>query len=493
MARFYPEHLPEDVKDTIKETVSHVKGKMDAWHTDRSNFAESVVMDQIMEPLDSVLENWDTLLQDFESKDKIHGQANLTELVRKRAEVIKGLLDSMTPDDMRLTLENLAKMETYGEKFAEILMEERPQFAWVKNALRYVIGLPAAGHNGAAGHNEPVVQGQIAAALINPPASDADPLKNPEFSYACTLLAFANPKQRKEIVAKALTVEKNPKELISRLNQMGAVSPLEAEEFLDEGAFSDPEIEEMGKLWEEKYDFTKRAKYISEESYGAKNMANEMFTLTNLAKVFGYVAGSLTVLLNGITHWQQIKDDPTYIARIPQVWIGVGEIAAASYADSDRTLGEILADKSTLDSWNHKKSVDGLLSVVSASPRGWKKMLEGNGHLGVKVLAEFVGKYSKGEKDLKEKDATLENFKKFLAERNSVDPTKGYASILEELEKIEGAEVSSGISNTRFKKLAMAFSKLEISHPDQPAIDTYTASLDEAQGKIPLVAQTATV
>jgi len=218
-------------------------------------------------------------------------------------------------------------------------------------------------------HAQEDVQKNIANALKNPPATTAEP--EPAFSYACTLLGFAKPEQRRAIVTLALNDEEiktspeKRKTLITRLNDMGTISPLEAEEFLPD-IFSDIEIQKMGELWEEKYDLIKRAKHLSEESYGAKNMANEMFTLTNIAKTFGYVAGSLTVLLNGICNWKAIKEDPSSFFRIPQVWFGVGEIAAASYADSDRKMGEILADKSTLDTWNRTKSLDGLLAVVSA-------------------------------------------------------------------------------------------------------------------------------
>ncbi|MDD3861332.1 MAG: hypothetical protein PHP74_00335 [Candidatus Gracilibacteria bacterium] len=490
MNRFFPEYLPEGIKQDIKETESHIKRRINAWNTARSNFSEEIVMRQLMKPLDEILQNWDEMSVEFPGKDKIERESGLAELVRRRAEVIKAQIDSMTPADMRLTLENLAKMEKYGEILSKMLMdstdmrdpEKQKKFAWVERGLRYVMGIPGVGHSSVDANKEDIHK-DIAKALENPPKHTDEP--QPAFSYACTLLAFASPKQRREIVELALKGEKDPKkqkDLIKRLNEMGAVSPMEADEFL-KGKFDEKELTKMGEDWENTYDFLKRAKYLTEESYGAKNMANEMFTLTNALKTFGYVAGSLTVLLNGICHWSDIKKDPMSFFKIKQVWIGAAEIGAAAIADSDKTVSEIVADKGTTESWDYKKSLDGIYSVVSASPRGWKAVLEEDGYLGVKALGEFVAKYSKNEKDLKEKDATLENFKEFLTEESRKDSKKDYGKILGKLIKIEETEKTGGMSETRFKKLAMAFSKLNIVGDGEQARKTNVERLEEAQGK----------
>lgn len=487
MNRFYPEYLPEEVRKDIKETESHVKRKINAWHTDRSNFSEEIVMRQLMKPLDEILQNWDERAVEFPGKDKVERERGLAALVKRRAIVIKDQIDSMTPADMRLTLENLAKMEKYGEMFSEMLMvstdmrdpEKQKEFAWVENALRYVMVHPGVGHS-SVDANKSEVHKAIAKALKSYPSATDEP--QPAFSYACTLLAFASPKQRREIVELALKEEKDPKKFIKRLNEMGAVSPLEADEFLKE-KFDETELTEMGKAWEDKYDFLKRAKYLTEESYGAKNMANEMFTLSNALITFGYVAGSLTVLLNGICHWTDIKEDPMNFFKIKQVPIGAAGIVAAAIADSDKTVSEIVAGKDTMATWDDKKSLDGIYSVVSASPRGWKALLEEDNYLGVKAMGEFVAKYSKNPKDLKEKDATLENFKEFLTEESRKDSKKDYGKILEKTKKIEETESSVDMSETRFKKLAMAFSKLDIVGDSDQARKTYVSKLKKAQGK----------
>jgi len=236
----------------------------------------------------------------------------------------------------------------------------------------------------------------------------------------------------------------------------------------------------MAALWEEKYDYIKRAQYLMGESYGAKNMANEMLTLKNVLTTFGYIAGSMTILLNGICNWKKIKEDPSYIAKIPQVWIGVGEIAAATFADSDKTLGEIVAGKDTIESWDIKKSQDGILSVVSASPRGWKTMLEGDQNFGVIALSEFVNSKLDSNENLQEKEATVAKFKEFLKFQESQNPGKNYDKILAQLEAIEGKE-NPETTSTRFRKLTMAFSKLKIG--GDTAVETYQENLAIAQGK----------
>jgi hypothetical protein len=489
--RYYPEHLPEDVADTIKATERHVKGKMDAWHTDRANFAEEVVMARMMEPLDEVLRNWDEMVRDLTSQEGDKAIAKLTDLVRQRSEVIKAQIDNMTPADMRLTVETLAKMEQYGEKFAELLKlttsQEKSQFSWVEDALRYVMGLPGVNQNGSADSKErkDKVYASIVKALENP--KNPTDIPEPNFSYACTLLAFAKPEDRKAIVAKALENPKlkaepdGKKKFLTTLCHQGAVSPLEAEEYLaGEATFSDTEIGAMAALWEEKYDYIKRAQYLMGESYGAKNMANEMLTLKNVLTTFGYIAGSMTILLNGICNWKKIKEDPSYIAKIPQVWIGVGEIAAATFADSDKTLGEIVAGKDTIESWDIKKSQDGILSVVSASPRGWKTMLEGDQNFGVIALSEFVNSKLDSNENLQEKEATVAKFKEFLKFQESQNPGKNYDKILAQLEAIEGKE-NPETTSTRFRKLTMAFSKLKIG--GDTAVETYQENLAIAQGK----------
>ncbi|MFA7686036.1 MAG: hypothetical protein WCX95_04525, partial [Candidatus Gracilibacteria bacterium] len=199
MTRYYSEQLPEDVKNTIQDTVSHVKGKMDAWHTDRSKFAEDMVIGHLLKPLDEVLMNWEGMVQEFtdksEKKDRGEAIDQLVKLVRERSEVITSYMNSMTPADMRLTVENLAKMEQYGHKFSELLTlttskegTEKEKFAWVEGALRYVMGLPGEGQSTVSA-NEGKVHGDIAKALENPLGPKDTP--EPNFSYGCTLLAFA--------------------------------------------------------------------------------------------------------------------------------------------------------------------------------------------------------------------------------------------------------------------------------------------------------------
>jgi len=50
MTLFYPDNLPDEIKKEVKETERIVKSKIDAYNTDRSNFAEAVVKDNILSP-----------------------------------------------------------------------------------------------------------------------------------------------------------------------------------------------------------------------------------------------------------------------------------------------------------------------------------------------------------------------------------------------------------------------------------------------------------
>lgn len=242
----------------------------------------------------------------------------------------------------------------------------------------------------------------------------------------------------------------------------------------------------MAILWEEKYDYIKRAKHLVGESYGAKNMANEMLTFSNILKTFGYVAGTMTVLLNGICNWKKIKENPSEFVKIPQVWIGVSEFAIASYMDSDKNFNEIASGKDSVESWDAKKSMDGLLSVVSASPRGWKAMLDDDQNFGVRTLGEFVAAKSDGNQELKTKEATVENFKGFLKTQETENPDKNYDKILAQVESIEKSEGNLETTNTRFLKLTSAFSKLKIVGNGDQALETYKTSLAIAKGEKPM-------
>lgn len=505
MGRYYPENLPDGVKAEIQETERHLKGKMDAWHTARSNFSETVVEGQLMRPLDEILQGWDARLQAFEAEegDKSKAMDKMVALVRQRSEVIKAYIDQMTPADMRLTLETLARMEQYGQEFAKLLIdstdpEKKKKYAWVENALRYVMGVPASGSSSADAKKDEIQD--IAKHLVGEQVSQEQAGEpEPNFSYACTLLAFAKPEQRKEIVEKVLArkeleataakegipVLEAKKRLLKTLCDRGAVSPLEVEEALGKEAFSDPEMQAMADLWEEKYDYMKQAKYLAGESYGATNAANEMFTLSNILRVFGYVAGSATVLLNGIVNWKEIKEDPSYFFKIPQVWMGGAAIATSAVAGSDQTLGEMTASKDTIATWDGKKSRDALLSVVSASPRGWKKILEDNQYTGVRILAEFITQRCNDNGTLKEKEATAANFKEFLERQKRINPAKEaiYDSLLAQMNAIEKNERNPDVTATRFQKVANAFVKLNILGDNDQVAGIYQQSLDIAQGK----------
>ncbi|MFA7686037.1 MAG: hypothetical protein WCX95_04530, partial [Candidatus Gracilibacteria bacterium] len=402
---------------------------------------------------------------------------------------------------MRLTVENLAKMEQYGHKFSELLTlttgPEKEKFDWVKDALRYVMGLPGEGQSTVSA-NEGKVHEDIARALENPLGPKDTP--EPNFSYGCTILAFAKPEQRKAIVEialgsdalqkraqgkggdlpTALLAEK--KSLLTILCNQGAVSPLEADEYLGKAAFSDQEMQEMGQLWEEKFDYIKRSKYLVAESYGAKNMANEMLSVGNILTTFGYVAGTMTILMNGICNWKTIKEDPVAFLKIPQVWIGAAEIAAATYSDSEQTLGEISAGKETVRDWDTKKSRDGILSVISASPRGWNAMLDSDESFGVKALAEFVATKNDSDGEFKAAESTVVNFKTFLEEKELKTSNKSYGKILAQMKTIETSENNADMTSTRFLKLTTAFSKLKIVG-DGNVVETYQANLAAAEGK----------
>jgi hypothetical protein len=501
MTLFYPDNLPDSIKDEIKETERIVKSKIDAYNTDRSNFAEAVVKEKILSPLDDVLKNWRDLRME-------QSEEALFELIKRRSEVIRAYVENMTPDEMRLTIENLAKMETLGNKFAELLVigtdpEKKAKYGWVENALRYVMGLPLTGKS-AASTVEDGIEQDIATHLLEllprNPANSINTNEESNAAFSWMLLAFAKPEQKRRIMEKCLKDPKleerakdrgedlktTQKTLLEALCERGAISPLEMEELGGRDNFSDQEIHDAATMWEEKYGFLERARHLAAESYGARNAANEMFTLTNIIKIFGYVVGTTTVVFNGICNWKTLKKNPSAFFKMPQVWLGAAEILTATYMDSDKNLSEITASKETLATWNATKSREALLAVISASPRGWKPLLEDDNYVGLRVMAEFVSQKCTDNKDLKEDEATVANFETFLNEQKKSNQEKAqiYDRLLSQLKQIKEGEKSEEITDTRFKKLANAFIKLDILG-DNNQVKIYRDNLDIAQGKAP--------
>lgn len=509
-----PSYMPEAFRDIVDDAKKRVNAKIEAAGTPRADFAEEMAEKQLLRPLVDIVDNWDPEKAD-----------DLIKLARARSEVIKQYVDSMTPADMKMTLETLAKMEQFGQKFSQLLIqgtspENQAKFGWVRNALRYVMGLPAEGQSSADAGKEDIEK-SIAEHLVavlpsDPVKSHADNL-DPNAAYAANLLAFAKPEQRRSIVkicleseglkAKAAERQKKApektqeeafeeakKELLKALCERGSLSPLEAEEAIrEEGQkssnakldFTDKEMQKMAVLWEEKNDFMRRAKKLSTDSYGAYNAANEMLTLTNIAIVFGYIAGGGTILLNGIANWKQIYENPSHLVRIPQVWIGALEMTAAAVAGSDQSLSEMTASKETRENWDQNKAREGLYSVVSASPRGWKRMLEENNYFGMKTLAEFVKQKrqgGEGGENLKEENITLEKFREFLDKEKEKNPNAGHEALKTQLDAIEKSENSKETTENRFKKLATAFNKLKIVGGTSDE-ETYRNNLAIAQGK----------
>ncbi|MFA6917748.1 MAG: hypothetical protein WC285_02840 [Candidatus Gracilibacteria bacterium] len=511
MSRYIPEHLPPEAKKTIEETADYVRDRVDAGSTDRADFSEAVAMNQIMSPVDEILQNWDTLVQ-------TKGQDDLIKLLTQRSEAIKAYVAQMTPAEMRLTLENLAKMEQCGQEFARLLTdstnpENKEKYGWVEGALRYVMNLPATGESSKDAGKENIEQSiaeHLPGILSDDPSKQTAENLDANAAYAATLLAFASPDKRRSIIkicfekevskkalkAKAVKREKTEietqKDLLKALCERGAISPLEVDEAVktvagEKEKFTDEEIAVMSQHWEEKNNFLARAKELSVESYGAKNAANEMFTLSNVLRVFGYVAGSLTMALNGIFNFKKIKEDPSYFFRIPQVWLGAGEVAVAAYSDSDSTFGEMTASKETISNWDQNKAREGLLSVVSASPRGWKSLLEGaqlggNPYFGVKALGEFAAKRCNDNGKFKDKEGTVANFRKFLEEKERQTPGQGYKSLLDQMNKVIQNENNAEVTETRFQKLAGSFVKLSILGDNAQALKSYEDNLEIAQG-----------
>jgi hypothetical protein len=207
-----------------------------------------------------------------------------------------------------------------------------------------------------------------------------------------------------------------------------------------------------------------------------------MFTVSNILRTFGYVAGTATVLLNWVVNYKDIKEDPTYAFRIPQVLFGGAEVAVAAYSDSDKTPGEMIASKDTLKGWNDKKAQDNLLSVVGASPRGWKALLEDNNSLGIRTLAVFVNEKCKNGDDLKESETTVAKFEAYVKELQAKNTGKPYDQLLAQVSKIVGSEDNSDLTGSRFKKLANSFLKLDMLGDDMEVVNTYNNALTGALG-----------
>jgi hypothetical protein len=485
-----PAGLGEPATKAIKETFDYLHEKLQTGsRTDRAGMAAAIAENDILSsPINALLQEWINVATSVPADKIVEERAKVEKRLIEKLTIIRSLAASLSPDDAKTTLETLAKAQSYGNALGDLLMasEKNPQYAWVKDAVKFIFSAQTEIDPG----TNPI--GEMVKALTGHRYPD------PNFAFSCTLMAFAKPQKRKDIIDKCLESDAVKKmdvaqkqELFKALCEKGAVSPLEVDEAIGPKAGATPEEEaEWGKFldgisvaWEEKYDFMQEAKRLCVESYGAKNAANEMFTLSGFMRLFGYVAGSATVLLNWIVNFKEIKKDPSYAFKIPHVLFGLGEIGAAAIFGSDKSIGELLASKETRDTQDHNKALEGLLKVVSASPRGWKSALEmkdpSGDSFGVKTLASFVSEKNK-DNNFQENEATFENFKLFLENMKKEDPTKPYDQLLAQLKKVESNEGNADLTGTRFKKLAFAFAKLNIGPADN-AGELYQEALVEAK------------
>lgn len=480
-----PENLGEQVQKDYDNLKSTVEKNIDASNVNRINMAENVVKKILLKPAENMISNWDAIKKQFNYDDKA-----MVEKFAEKSKAVINYINSLTPDEMRLTTENLAKMQQQAQTFADMLSaditleSDKQKYPWVKEGLSYVLKI---------GPSKPDAKLKTFISISENLDNKTD---EKAAAFARTMMTMAKPEERMQMVkfhlykkagiaikdndviptdADAFTKLEGEKLKITKdeileLNKFGVVSPAEMDELLP-GKFTDEESQKASKLWEEKYDLVKKGKFLAQPIYGT---SYDMFTFKNLGKLFGYIAGSCTMLFNGLANYENIKKDPLSLFSLPQFWIGAAEFGGAAYLSTEKTMGEITAGADTKKGWDATKAREALFTVTSASPRGWKTMIEANQFGGVNVLNDYVLNQTKNDK-LQEDQLSVADFKAFLEMDKGKNSDK-YGAVLATLESTTKAEGDPTLSNERFKKICKSFSTLRISNQS-----SYDKALAEAK------------
>ncbi len=484
MKRPEKEPVIEQAETIRKETRKHIERKIeDVGSTHRADFSEALVVGSLLKPLD----NPEKQLKEFREKGGNDPESRFILELMERSEQIKRMVDKMSPDQVRMTAQSLGKLDQYGKKFADLLMEDpEGKYAGMKEAVKWVIGYAEAGETVQSKETE--AKEAIIDGLVDREHDQH------HFAYACMALALTNSNNRVEIAGKflkeklgeadlkQLNTEKfnQAKRELLAMNEMGAISRLEIEELLGKDNFvtdMDAEfLEKCAQNWEQKQELSDFAKYLSKDSIGAYNAANEMFTFRNFLRLFAYFSGGATLIVNSVANWRSLKDDPVgTLTNNPYFAYGGLMIAGANAAGSDKTLNEYLASKSERENWNRNKAFSTLTNTLAASPK-WQSLLEGDNYAGVKALSEFMLKNSK-DGEINMENVNLERFEAFIAaKRLQGSPAAGLEQRLEEL-KIDPRE--HGNLERKFLDFAAAFDVLKIggNNPHKK----YLKSIEEAK------------
>jgi hypothetical protein len=460
-------------------------------NNDRSDMFERLTMSPMYEAVYGLLDEWDERVAELEkqylqestarglteSEAKQRAENHYLEILKDRVDSIRGLVKKMTSQEIRMTGNALMKIRERSGKFINLITKNPEQYGAMQEALRWALKIQENPQNSERGavaiddseRRNSAIKTLQEAVLNNYSGSKENP--SPNFEFASMILSFASPSQRLEVL------ENVPKEILIALNHLGGVAPLEMQELLKAQGqeISEQELQTASDSWQEKHEFTQRAKAITQNAYGDENWMNANFNLMNLGRWFAYAAGGITIFANIGANWKAYVKDPTKIPANPMLWLGAGEIYAANLTDPNReeSISETFAGKETIDNKNRAESLGNIYHGLQASPNNWKPFFDEPDQ--VHIFSEFVKENSENP-DLAKGNLKLKDFIEYLESQDNSE------NLVSRFEKMTDTQEKNTKNNKLFNDFALAFHHLKIMGDNSNTL--YEKALTDAQNEV---------
>jgi|GEM_PF-3274619 len=466
-----PVELPDDLKAKIDETKSYIESKIEkSGSSERMKFMQCMAEKVLEDPIMFYIDRWKAA-KTLPEKEQI-GKELMSHLT-----MIKAIVDMVCPEGVRMRAEHLQRIIDYGK-----MLSTNPEYKDMRDAVRWVMGMPVEGASSVDSKDAEKAKKTLVAALrkykTTVDESTQDEKHDPEFAYACTLISALDHDKKMEIIKSFLTEELNldpsqpfdlstdpakakaAKDLLAKLNKLGAASPMEIEELVGVQNVTDEERYEYSEGWDAKHNLVEFNKHMMGESYGARNDADKAITLTNILLLVGMVAGAATVVANIAVNvkkegrWRKITEYPELLNPKNSYILLGGLVAGGSgIAMSTGGYNEFLADK---DAELQAYTTTDFQADLNASP-GFRHFFEDNDHKGLEALSTFVNSFPEDQQ--KKHPITLQMFKDYLLAKQT-EP--GYADISEIITSMEQNEHEKDNLEARFARFAKGIHVLNI-------------------------------